>query len=328
MGWPTWAVVWYTSLLTVGVVNILAAVAACAYLKTRLVVDPTTRTYQRRVAALALPFVAVCAFRGFFPTIYLFRYAWFNSALCCILLHRSLASIAELCWMGQLALAMAHVANELCLPRAAHVAPRLMICCIGVAELCSFAGTITKNSLYFTFEEGLWVLSGWMCAPVSVLMFYRLRARRLALTAAATDSGNEPSKRSSAENFAAILCVWYLFYCPWGVVSDVPNNAERFVDESNTSPAPWLSFSDGISDAALTRNVTHKLADWGPYLLWMTAYFTLGVWSSIGLAWAPRLHDYSSSGPLETDSPLIHDQLSSGTEPGRQVRKTPMQPEP
>ena len=41
-------------------------------------------------------------------------------------------------------------------------------------------------------------------------------------------------------------------------------------------------------DAATTRRETRAWDAWGHKLLWMTAYFTLGVWSSIALVSAPR----------------------------------------
>ena len=43
-----------------------------------------------------------------------------------------------------------------------------------------------------------------------------------------------------------------------------------------------------VVDAATERNASHAWSDWGPRLLWMSVYFSLGVWSSIALVNAPR----------------------------------------
>lgn len=42
------------------------------------------------------------------------------------------------------------------------------------------------------------------------------------------------------------------------------------------------------SDSVINRHPTHATADWSGDMVWMLIYFSLGVWSSILLMWAPR----------------------------------------
>ena len=281
MSWPAWAVVWYTAMLIVGTANVCAAALVVWRLAGVLLKDPSTRLYQTRMVALCVPFVLVCAFRGFFPNVYLYRYVFVDTALSSILLHRTLASIAEVCWMGQVALALSRVIVELKLSRAVKLMPRIMVVFICIAEVCSFTGTITKNSFFFMCEEGLWVVSGWMIAPLTFSLLYTVCKAK----------PQSPKGVSSGEWFIRILSVCYIVYCPWGVIADVPANYHRWRQEVGQSPSPWFTVGNGIADALNTRNVTHSIDDWGPYLLWMTSYFTLGVWSSLALSMAPRLQD-------------------------------------
>jgi hypothetical protein len=74
---------------------------------------------------------------------------------------------------------------------------------------------------------------------------------------------------------------------PWGWLSDVPSNYEAW-RKDQAAGKQYFGFWDGLEDAATTRRETRAWDAWGHKLLWMTAYFTLGVWSSIALVSAPR----------------------------------------
>ena len=75
--------------------------------------DYETRAYRRTQRFLAVPFVLVCAFRAFFPTIYLFRHCFIDSPLSNILAARLLASVAEVCYVTQVSLALRRTSSSL-----------------------------------------------------------------------------------------------------------------------------------------------------------------------------------------------------------------------
>jgi hypothetical protein len=50
-----------------------------------------------------------------------------------------------------------------------------------------------------------------------------------------------------------------------------------------------LTLAQGIVDASGRWTVTHRWTDWQSEVLWMTLYFSVAVWLSIGLIQLPRL---------------------------------------
>ena len=51
----------------------------------------------------------------------------------------------------------------------------------------------------------------------------------------------------------------------------------------------YLPFVKGLEDAATTRHVRRDWAAWAQDWSWMSAYFSVAVWSSILLVNAPRV---------------------------------------
>jgi len=248
--------------------------------------------------------VLVCAYRTFFPSIYLFRDAWFDTPLNSTLLARLLASVGEVCWMTQVAMAVHRNLAQVMErrrsldgwtpPHVVQVVPAFVVFLICCAECFSCTGTITTNSMWFMLEEGSWVLSGWLLAPISFWMLYSMYY----------NPARPYEMNRSAYRFLVGLSAWLVIYCPWGVVSDVPANYRRWQDEVNNGTV-YFSFADGLEDAANKRNVTHDWDTWSPYLLWMTSYFSVGVWSSIALMFAPQFAPSNSL--LVQDSSSVPD---------------------
>ena len=51
--------------------------------------------------------------------------------------------------------------------------------------------------------------------------------------------------------------------------------------------ARYFSLADGARDAATRWVVTMRLEDWRWEMLWMSLYFSFGVWISVSLIRAP-----------------------------------------
>ena len=178
--------IWHYALSACGVLNVgllLHALRAPA---------PQTpaplRQYSAALRAMAVPFVLVCSLRSVFPDIYVSRTVWYDSPLNGILLHRLLATVGELCWIGQIALALAWCGAELrhykqqlglaenCFDRATAIVARLLPCCIGFAEMCSCTGTATTNSLFFFMEETSWVIGFSLVLPIALYQAHAVSA--------------------------------------------------------------------------------------------------------------------------------------------------------
>jgi hypothetical protein len=82
-----------------------------------------------------------------------------------------------------------------------------------------------------------------------------------------------------------IIFVSFMFiYDIWGVTTDVRSNWDRYTTERNEVPSPWLGFEAGLDEVTSECQLDRSWETWGGYLLWMTGYFSFGVWSSVALS--------------------------------------------
>jgi hypothetical protein len=68
---------------------------------------------------------------------------------------------------------------------------------------------------------------------------------------------------------------------------DVPMYWERWVDAA-AQGHQYLSFSEGLSDISGRWVVSHNWADWQQEVVWMSLYFSVAVWISIGIVHASQ----------------------------------------
>ncbi|GMH49871.1 hypothetical protein TL16_g00639 [Triparma laevis f. inornata] len=180
-----------------------------------------------------------------------------------------MATVGELSWVwlvtGSLRIVNSHLQNRRSITFMSHLSFFLIFC----AEIYSTIGTITKNSLFFTLEEGSWVVTGVFLLTPSIFMLYR---------------DNQKVNGRKYENYLRIFAVTLFIYDIWGCTCDVPDNINRYLSERDTVPSPWLSFSDGFSQAFDACKVDRTWETWSGYVLWMTGYFSLGVWSCVALS--------------------------------------------
>ena len=112
-----------------------------------------------------------------------------------------------------------------------------------------------------------------------------------------------PRRWGGAHVFAVVFACCLVAYVPWGWASDLPSNWRAWrADERHHKR--YFRFWAGVVDAATTRHATRAWDAWGHKLLWMTVYFSGGVWSSIALATAPRAPaaDDAKATPLLADA--------------------------
>ena len=69
---------------------------------------------------------------------------------------------------------------------------------------------------------------------------------------------------------------------------DVPMYWSRWRGDT-AGGARYLAFAEGIRDAATRWVVTMRIEDWRWEMLWMSLYFSFGVWISVSLVRAPYL---------------------------------------
>ena len=148
------AQVWHDTLLGVACLNLV--LMCVLWYK----IDPKDR-YGSLMKWLCVPWCVECAWRSVFPSLYLERVAWYDTQLNSILVDRCLACVGELCWTGQIALALQRQ-NAAVESRLVTAAAYFAVVCYVVAEGASFYNVATTNELSSAarkapshFEEGM-----------------------------------------------------------------------------------------------------------------------------------------------------------------------------
>ena len=187
--------------------------------------------------------------------------SWFSA----VAVGRTVAMIAELCFAAQCALLLRVLALETRKPVALAIS-RVMVPLIAMAEIFSWYSVITTNYIGNTLEESSW-------ATVAALLIVGLAIVR-------------PRLQGSLRAFAG-QAIWIIA----GYFVVLPRSTCRCTSAAGAADsaagAHYFSFADGIRDAATRWVVTMRIEDWRWEMLWMSLYFSFGVWISVSLIRAP-----------------------------------------
>ncbi len=155
----------------------------------------------------------------------------------------------------------------------AYAVSATLVPMIVVAEICSWYSVITTSNIGHVFEEMLWGIG----AALVVITMARIRPRCTPLPRTAIITW-------CAAGFAYVA---YMF------TVDVPDVLESLGRE-RIGGTRVSGLADGVSDALQRRLVTWEWQDWNSEVVWMTLYFSVAVWISISLVYAPAAAAVSS----------------------------------
>jgi len=158
LAWSNPVAIWWCFLLIVSATNI-----ALWFLLHRRFRQwsPRARRGILRVEILVLlcaAYVFGCAFRSVLPRADVQRISLFDTWLSSVLVGRSVATIAELCFVLQWAIVLHQLAHMAKADTARNIA-KVIVPLILLAELCSWYAVITTNYLGNTFENSLWAVT-------------------------------------------------------------------------------------------------------------------------------------------------------------------------
>jgi len=261
---------WWAVLSTVALANVLAWALSVRVLRPRLSLssnDTFDRDFRRLQLLLSAGYVAGCAWRSVLPVFDVPRLVLVDSWLSSVIVGRSVATVAELCFAAQWALLLRAMAQWGHSPAVRFVS-RLIVPLIVAAEICSWHAVLTTANLGHVIEESLWGLCAVLVVAGLLWTLPRLhgRLRLFALGCSA----------------AGLAYALYMF----GV--DVPMYWARWLADEAQGRV-YLGLAQGVADASSRWVVSHDWAHWRSEVVWMSAYFSVAVWFSIGLAHAPRL---------------------------------------
>jgi hypothetical protein len=216
---------------------------------------------------LSAGYVFGCAFRSLVPVYDIPRLVMVDAPWSSVLVGRSVATVAELCFAAQWALMLKDTTRGGDRPLA-RLAALQIVPLIAIAEICSWYSVLSTSNLGHTFEESLWGL----CAALVALCLLTLWPRVA------------PQQRP-------LLVLWVVAaaaYALYMFAVDVPMYWQRWLADEATGRS-YLGLSAGLADVAGRVHLSTRWDDWKTEVVWMTLYFSVGVWASIGLVHAPRL---------------------------------------
>jgi hypothetical protein len=267
---------WRDLLAAVAVFNLLAWCLSAMALNRRRAAMPTGAFRVRRwQLVLSAIYVLGCGFRSFFPVYDVPRIVLFDHWVSSVAMGRSVATLAELCFVAQLAVLL----NEI--SRAARstvgvVTSLAVVPLIMVAETFSWYSVLTTSNIGHVVEESLWALSVALLVASVATIYPRCVANRRPLLIG--------------------WCVAGMVYVAYMVMVDVPMYWARWVADEAVG-RHYMTVAQGFLDVSTHRVVTHSWNAWKTEVVWMSLYFSVAVWLSISLIHAPEPEGY-----LEADA--------------------------
>jgi len=258
---------WWESLVTVSLFNLVAWWHASLQLRKRQQYLPIHVLKTRRWQLwLSLAYVIGCGYRSFFPVFDVPRLCLVDSTLSSAFIGRSVATLAEICFAAQWALLAKEVAVNTRSSALGFIA-RLILPMILVAELCSWYSVLTQSNIGHVFEESVWAVS----------------AAALSLTLLGTNN----QQHMSINRWCLIAACAGLMYATYMAAIDVPMYWSRWlVDES--LGRSYMGLEQGLWDASHRWQVSMHWSDWQSEIVWMSVYFSVGVWFSISFVHMPH----------------------------------------
>lgn len=259
---------WWFFLCAVGGLNILAWSLSAGYLRRRRAVLSAEEYASRRLQLLlSAGYVFGCAFRSVMPVYDVGRVCLFDSWLCSVIIGRSVATFAELCFAAQWALLLRDISRATG-SGVGRVTAKVMVPLIAVAEMCSWYSVLTTSNLGHVVEESIWALSAGLLV-MSLLWIW-------------------PRCSASLRPLLAAWCAACIAYVAFMFLIDVPMYWSRWLADE-ASGRHYLSITQGLLDVSGRWVVSHSWDVWKNEIAWMSLYFSVAVWLSIALVHAPVL---------------------------------------
>ncbi|HKT72535.1 MAG TPA: hypothetical protein VJQ47_06565 [Steroidobacteraceae bacterium] len=256
---------WWLALCAAAVLNIIAWSISAAYLKRRRAQMPVNAYAACRMQlGLSAAYVFGCAFRSALPIFDIPRLCLFNCWISSVIVGRSVATVAELCFVAQWGL-MLRATGKATGSVVTQAASRLLVPLIAMAEVCSWYSVLTTSNLGHIVEESLWALSASLFVASLIAVWPRCpRPQRTLFT---------------------VWCAAGTLYVAYMLCVDVPMYWARWIaDEAHGRQ--YLSLVQGVMDASDRRVVSYRWTDWKSEIGWMSLYFTVAVWISLSLVHA------------------------------------------
>jgi len=206
-------------------------------------------------------YVFGCAFRSFLPRADLQRICLFDTWLSSVVVGRLVATVAEICFAAQWAIAL-YALGSMTGARTTLNAAWLVVPLILIAECFSWYAVLTTNHVGSAIENSIWAVA-----------FF---AVGIGLCRVLPDF-------DGLDRIAlAIAVVGIAGYLTFLVTVDVPMYFRRWRAKFGHG-GKLLRPLDGLREVSARWVVTHDFAEWKDEIVWMSLYFSAAVWASLAL---------------------------------------------
>ncbi len=218
---------------------------------------------------LCAGYVFGCAFRSVLPRADVQRICLFDTWLSSVVVGRSVATVAELCFAAQWVLILHQLGTmtgtDMVLAAAWIVLPLIVI-----AECCSWYAVLTTNYLGNAIENSIWAVA-FFIAGIGLCRLL-------------------PEFEGLVRVALVITIAGIVAYLAFLMTVDVPMYFNRW-RTGGADGNRQLSPREGLVDVSTRWVVTHDLAEWKDEIAWMSLYFSLAVWASLALCVCYALGD-------------------------------------
>jgi hypothetical protein len=210
---------------------------------------------------LSAAYVFGCAFRSFLPRADVQRICLFDTWLSSVVVGRSVATVAEICFAAQWAMIL-HQLGTLTGADTTLNAAWVIVPLILIAECFSWYAVLTTNYLGNAIENSIWAVAFFVVG----IGLCRLL----------------PDFDAPARVVLAIAVTGIAGYLAFLMTIDVPMYLSRW-RAGVADGSKLLGPLEGLRDVSTRWVVTHELAEWKDEIPWMSLYFSAAVWASLAL---------------------------------------------
>ena len=267
----TGILLWWTCLCAVSALNVFAWTVTAKALRQRRAALPADVYSMRRLQLiLAAVYVSGCAYRSILPVFDVPRICLFDTWFSSVIVGRSVATIAELCFVAQWALLMWEISRHSG-SRVGKLSAQVIVPLIVIAETFSWYSVTTTSNIGHVIEETLWGVSAALMATSLVAIWPRC----------------DPARRPLLAGICAVATV----YVAYMFLVDVPMYWARWIADEASGRA-YMTVSDGALDASVRWVVSHHWDVWKNEIVWMSLYFSAAVWLSIAFVHLPPIPSF------------------------------------
>jgi hypothetical protein len=219
---------------------------------------------------LCAAYVFGCAFRSLLPRADVQRICLFDTWLSSVVVGRSVATLAEICFAAQWAMIL-HQLGTMTRADTTLNAAWVIVPLILIAECFSWYAVLTKNYLGNAIENSIWAIAFFVVG----IGLCRLL----------------PEFDGPVRMVLAVAISGVAGYLAFLMTIDVPMYLSRWRAEV-ADGGKLLRPLEGLHDVSTRWVVTHDFAQWKDEIPWMSLYFSAAVWASLALCVFYSLEDH------------------------------------